>query len=60
MRHAWALIWSFSTMRSELMSNQLQELFRRTRRHGENQTKVNLIQTEFGRWQDINLNSSEP
>jgi hypothetical protein len=21
MRHAWALIWSFSTMRSELMNN---------------------------------------
>jgi hypothetical protein len=30
-------------------------LARRKRRHGENQTKVNLIWTEFGRSQDINL-----
>jgi hypothetical protein len=43
MRHAWALIWSFSTMRSELMSNQLQELFRRKRRSGENQLKLILL-----------------
>jgi hypothetical protein len=35
-------------------------LTRRTRRRGENQTKVNLIRTEFGRFQNINLNSSDP
>jgi hypothetical protein len=35
-------------------------LTRRTRRRGENQTKVNPIRTEFGRSQDINLNCSDP
>jgi hypothetical protein len=35
-------------------------LTRRTRSHGENQTKVNLMWTEFGSSQDINLNCSDP